>query len=201
MTPKPAIIDQLVILAEAFGLPVSQARMEIYADMLADLPIEKIKAGIVHIIRTRSFAGNLPTVAEIREAIDSEGVPMESRAAIAWDKAMYALHSHGPYQSIRFDDPIIHHIIVQWGGWTEFGDWPAEQTHWKRRDFMKLYEQYAKNGGLPDPERHLIGEAEYFNSVHSPEFVPAPIFVSGSTGKFKSEKQKMIADESLLPQT
>lgn len=192
--PKKQIIDQLVILAEAFGLSVSDARMGIYAEMLADLPIEKIKAGIITIIKTRTFGGNLPTVAEIREAIDSEGVPLESRAAIAWDKAMYALHSHGTYQSIKFDDPLIHHIIVQWGGWAEFGNWPADQTHWKRRDFMKLYEQYAKNGGLPEPRQHLIGVAEYENQVHSPEFVPAPIMVSGSTGRFKSEIQRMITD-------
>lgn len=198
---KKQIIDQLVILAEAFGLSVTDARMDIYAEMLADLPIEKIKAGIITIIKTRTFAGNLPTVAEIREAIESEGVPLESRAAIAWDKAMYALHSHGTYQSIKFDDPLIHHIIVQWGGWTEFGDWPAEQTHWKRRDFIKLYEQYAKNGGLPEPRQHLIGEAEFENSVHSPGFIPATILVSGSTGRFKSEKQGLISNESLLPQT
>jgi len=192
---KKQIIDQLVILAEAFGLSVSDARMGIYAEMLADLHIEKIKAGIITIIKTRTFGGNLPTVAEIREAINSEGVPLESRAAIAWDKAMYALHSHGNYQSIKFDDPLIYHIIVQWGGWAEFGAWPADQTHWKRRDFMKLYEQYAKNGGLPEPTQHLIGKTEYENRVLHTGFVPAPIMVSGSTGRFKSEIQRMISNE------
>lgn len=175
---KQKIIDQLVILAEAFGLPITSARLEIYAEMLTDFPIDQIKRGIVHLVRTRTFAGNLPTVAELREAIANDGMPLESRSALAWDKAMYAMHTIGPYESIKFDDPIINHIVIQWGGWATWGDWPSNETKWRRKEFVEQYESYARAGGIADHDRHLIGITEAANSEAHPEKVPLPKMVT-----------------------
>lgn len=172
---KPEIIDQLVILSEAYGLSINDARLEIYAEMLSDLPIEKIRVGIVHIIKTRTFAGNLPTVAEIREAANSNGVPLETRAALAWDMALTAIHKHGPYQSPSFSDPIITRIVIAWGGWTDFGLWPADETKWKRKEFMQLYAAYAADTRPPTVPDHLIGIAEGHNQDRFPEFLPEPV--------------------------
>jgi hypothetical protein len=185
------IHEQVLILAEAYGLPISEARQQIYVEALMDLDPAKVKAGVGYIIKTRTFAGNLPTVAEIREAVQNSGKPMESRAAIAWDKALYALHHIGTYESVAFDDPIIHHIIVQWGGWTEFGDWNADQTHWKRKDFIALYEAYARSGTLPDPNQHLIGLTEYENAKRGfLEKVPQPYRITGNApGAFIATRQ------------
>jgi hypothetical protein len=176
--PKKQIIDQLVILAEAFGLSINEARMNIYADMLADLPTEKIRAGIVYLIKNRIFAGNLPTVAEIREAAE-ERIPIETRAAIAWDKFRYALENHCPYDSVKFDDPIISHIISIWGDWTGMGDWTESQTPYRRREFAKLYEAYAKSNVLPAVPDHHVGLTEYQNTkTGHVEFIPAPVLIS-----------------------
>ena len=183
---KSEIVDQLVILAEAFGLSFNDARMEIYAECLADLPIDKIKFGIVRLIKTRSFAGNLPTVAEIREAATGGAGAIALRIVTAWDKFMYALNRHAPYDSVQFDDPIICHIVRQWGGWTEMGDWPASETKWKRKEFEKLYEAYAVSDNLPEPDQHLIGLTEANNRALYPEFVPKPILITGETGRFLS---------------
>ena len=84
---KTAIIQQLIIMAEAYGLPFAEARMEIYADMLSDIPVEKLRSGIVHLVKTRTFAGNLPSVAEIREAVAGEGNDLDARALLAWIEA------------------------------------------------------------------------------------------------------------------
>lgn len=185
---KPQIIDQLVILAEAFGLSFNDARMGIYADCLADLSIDKIQVGVYRLIKTRTFAGNLPTVAEIREAIAGDGQPLETRAALAWDTAVRAIHEHGPYQSPQFPDPIITRIVIAWGGWIDFGNWPAEETKWKRKEFMQLYAAYASDMNPPEVPDHLIGIAEGNNRDHFPEFVPAPVQIGGK----KQEGQKRI---------
>ena len=193
---KKQIIDQLVILAEAFGLSISEARMKIYADMLADLPIDKIRAAIVHLIKNRVFAGNLPTVAEIREVAE-EKIPIESQAAIAWDKFRHALANHCPYDSVKFDDPIISHIISVWGDWTSMGDWDESQTHHRRREFGKLYEAYAKSGNLPAVPDHHVGLAEYQNTKSGyVEFTPVPVLISWDkqAGKIKALPYKMAPE-------
>jgi hypothetical protein len=185
---KSEIIDQLVILAEAFGLSFNDARMEIYANCLADLPIDKIRAGVVYLIKNRTFAGNLPTVAEIREAVEQK-IPIETQAAIAWDKFRYALHNHCPYDSVKFDDPIISQIISVWGDWTSMGDWDESQTHYRRREFAKLYEAYAKSGNLPAVCDHHVGLTEYQNTrTGFVEFIPAPVLITWDErqGKIKA---------------
>ena len=184
---KSEIVDQLVILAESFGLSFNDARMDIYAECLADLPIGKIRKGIVHLIKTRTFAGNLPSVAEIREAVMGDGIPIETRAVLAWDEALKAVHDHGPYQSPSFADPITNHIIVAWGGWIEFGNWPAEETKWKRKEFIQIYESYAASNNLPGAPDHLIGIAEGNNRDQFPEFVPEPVQI----GNHPEQKKRL----------
>ena len=196
MAKKSEIIDQLVILAESFGLSISEARMQIYADMLADLPIKKIQAGVVQLIKTRTFAGNLPSVAEIREAAEDK-IPIDAQAAIAWDKFRYALANHCPYDSVKFDDPIISHIISVWGDWTSMGDWDESQTHHRRREFGKLYEAYAKSGNLPAVPDHHVGLAEYQNTKSGyVEFTPVPVLISWDkqAGKIKALPYKMAPE-------
>ena len=173
-----------MILAEAYGLSISEARQQIYVEALIDLDPDEVKKGVGHIIKTRTFAGNLPSVAEIREAVAGNGVPIETRAALAWDEALKAVHDHGPYQSPSFSDPITSHIIIAWGGWIEFGNWPAEETKWKRKEFIQLYEAYAASNRLPEAPDHLIGITEGNNRDHFPEFVPEPVHV-GYNGESK----------------
>ena len=193
---KKQIIDQLVILAEAFGLSISEARMKIYADMLADLPIDKIRAAIVHLIKNRVFAGNLPTVAEIREVAEDK-IPLESQVAIAWDKLIYAIQNHCPYDSVKFDDPIISHIVYLWGGWADLEDWKEHERPHRRREFAKLYEAYAKSGNLPAVPDHHVGLAEYQNTKSGyVEFIPVPVLISWDTkdGKVKALPYKLAPE-------
>ena len=196
MMAKKQIIDQLVILAEAFGLSISEARMKIYADMLADLPIDKIRAAIVHLIKNRVFAGNLPTVAEIREVAEDK-IPLESQVAIAWDKLIYAIQNHCPYDSVKFDDPIISHIVYLWGGWADLEDWKEHERPHRRREFGKLYEAYAKSGNLPAAPDHHVGLTEYENTKSGyVEFIPAPVLISWDKqeGRVKALPYKMAPE-------
>lgn len=183
---KTAIIQQLIIMAEAYGLPFAEARMEIYADMLSDIPVEKLRSGIVHLVKTRTFAGNLPSVAEIREAVAGEGNDLDARALLAWNEAKAAIHDVGNYQSVTFADPIIMQIIRTWGGWEKWGDWPTEETKWKEKDFIHQYKVYAKSpDSLPDQPTHLIGSAEAHNQHHFPDFVPEPVQIGGKVDEKK----------------
>lgn len=184
--PKSEIIDQLVILAEAYGLSFTTARMDIYAKLLSDLPIDKLKAAIIRIIKTRTFGGNLPTVAEIREAAEDK-LPIDTRAAIAWDKFRYVLRHHCPYDSVAFDDPIISHIITVWGDWPSMGDWPADTTHYWRKEFCRLYEAYVKSDNLPPGPRKHIGLTEYENcKTGFVEFIPKTVYITWDKGEIKA---------------
>jgi len=176
------------IMGEAFQKTPSESLAEIYLKLLADMSIDDFEQACLTLINTRKITGTFPLVAEIREAAANGGIPLETRAALAWDTALTALHDHGPYQSPSFADPIITRIIIAWGGWADFGLWPAEETKWKRKEFMQLYAAYVSDHQAPAVPDHLIGIAEGNNRDHFPEFVPAPIQIGG-----EFQEQKKIA--------
>lgn len=191
----------MAVMAVAAQKTPSKEMTEVYWRVLQDMPIEDFEKAALTIINTRKITGTFPMVAEIREAAGGGAGAQALRAVLAWDKFMYALQRHAPYDSVAFDDPIITHIVRQLGGWTEMGDWPAEETKWKRKEFERLYEAYASSDSLPEPEGHLVGLTEAHNRDREPDFVPKPFLISGETGNFKSlpwepVKQGRIAFEN-----
>jgi hypothetical protein len=67
---RERIVKVVTIMATAWGIVMDGPRMKIYRDALADLPPGAVEKGIGHLIKTRPFAGNIPVVAEIREAAE-----------------------------------------------------------------------------------------------------------------------------------
>ena len=69
-SPKTRIVNSITVMATAWGITMDQPRLKIYLEALIDLPPGAVEKGIGHLIKTRPFAGNIPVVAEIREAAE-----------------------------------------------------------------------------------------------------------------------------------
>jgi hypothetical protein len=177
----------MVLMAECFQKEPSKMLVQGYWRILQDMTIETFEKACLVLVNTRKITGTFPMVAEIREAAGGGAGAQALRAVVAWDKFMYALHRHAPYDSVKFNDPIITHIVRQLGGWIEMGDWPAEETKWKRKEFERLYEAYSA-GDLPETNDHLVGLVEAENRAKFPDFVPKPFLITDdpTTGTFKS---------------
>jgi hypothetical protein len=67
---KERIVKAITVMATAWGIVMDGPRMKIYRDALIDLPPGAVEKGVAHLIKTRPFAGNIPVVAEIREAAE-----------------------------------------------------------------------------------------------------------------------------------
>lgn len=194
----------MMIMGEVFQKMPGDSLFEVYFRALQDMDIGTFEDACLSLINTRRVTGTFPLVAEIREAVSGGESGKVLAATTAWDKLMYAIEAHCPYDSVQFDDPIIFHIVRQWGGWPTMGDWPAEETKWKQKEFEKLYLTYAANKHLPAPDGHLVGLTEKGNRAHWPEFVPKPVLISGTTGAFKSlpffpspERKRLMSQEDV----
>jgi hypothetical protein len=69
-SPKTKIVNAITVMATAWGITMDQPRLKIYLEALLDLPPGAVEKAVGHLIKTRSFAGNIPVVAEIREAAE-----------------------------------------------------------------------------------------------------------------------------------
>lgn len=183
---KPKFAELMFLLGEAFDKEPSETKVELFFNALKDVSIETITQACAAIVKTRTITGTFPLVSEILEAVKGGSDSLETRTAVAWDKVIYALERHGHLDTLIFDDPVIHAIIKSWGGWLKWSqEITNDQMKWARKDFAVLYKAYAALT-LPAPEP-MEGEIALSNrNAGYLENIPAPVFITGGVGTFKS---------------
>lgn len=178
--------ELMYLLGEAFDKEPSATKVELYFTALKDLPIETVSLACSNIVKTRKITGTFPLVAEILEAAQEPQDDMDTRIAVAWDKLQYALCRHGAYDTVIFDDPVIHQILKSWGGWVK---WSSEITDaelkWARKDFAVLYKSYAALP-LPEPEPMEGIIAQQNRNDGYLDHIPEPVLITGQIGNFNS---------------
>jgi len=88
----------------------------------------------------------------------------QDSALAAWAKVDRAVRTVGTYRSVVFDDPLIHRILTDMGGWSLVGMKNEDEWPFVRNEFVNRYRGFRERSGTPDYPRHLIGMAEANNS-------------------------------------
>lgn len=88
----------------------------------------------------------------------------QDAALVAWSKVDKAVRSVGTYNSVAFDDPLIHRVITEMGGWISFGAKSEDEWPFVSKEFVNRYRGYRARNEIPDYPPHLIGMAEAENS-------------------------------------
>ena len=81
----------------------------------------------------------------------------------------------GNYQSVQFDDPVIHSTVEAMGGWQQFCSMLTEEEKWKVREFERLYVVISARQSANHP-KYLPGTHEIINGAYGREIEP-PVFI------------------------
>lgn len=87
-------------------------------------------------------------------------------AQAAWSKVNHALRSVGPYQSVAFDDALIHRVLQDMGGWIALGYKSEHEWPFVAREFCERLRGYILRGERPDYPAVLAGLAQTDNESH-----------------------------------
>lgn len=174
----------LTVVSELYGRALSQRLIALYWQVLKQFDwIDVRKAFQAHV--THPDVGQFfPKPADIVRLIEGGG---ETRALVAWTKVEKAIEQVGIYQSVVFDDPLIHRVLEDMGGWVEVCSLTLERLPFSAREFQKRYMGYV----LKKPERYpkyLWGLFERDNTKNG--YVPAPPILIGDAGKAKAVLEK-----------
>ena len=152
--------------------PISREGIQLYFTLLAEYPIEDIKRGLAAHLRDPSRGRYMPKPADIIAAL--MGDP-EARASEAWAKVHEAITHTGAWESVVFDDPVIHAVIHDMGGWMDLCRCSAEDYRFREHAFLKRYKVYCGR----DPGKYpktLAGEFEITNRANGHE-VEQPVMI------------------------
>ena len=134
----------LSALAEYYGRELSDGVIALYWQGLSNFSIADIEAAIGRHIQNPDSGMWMPKIADIVRMIDGS---TQSAAATAWAKVMRAVGSVGQYQSLAFDDPVIHLAIEENGGWISLCRIEEAELPFVQKRFETSYRNYRVRGG------------------------------------------------------
>lgn len=130
----------------------TEPQLKLYKMLLDDIPDELFIQGINTMLRERPYT-SLPSPAEIRKfCLGTREDDLNIRISQAKNKLEIGLSSIGTYNTVVFDDPIIHLVVRDLGGWIKLGKMDRDDFEkFMTFEFPKLYKGYAtrKNTDIP----------------------------------------------------
>jgi len=168
--------EMLDFMAEGLGVDMTAVKYRFYFAALSDIPIADIIKAANYIARTATF---FPKPVDFRNAINGN---QDEAAISAWEKVLKGKSKAGQYQSVQFDDPIIHSVIKLMGGWGALCRLEGhDDEKWQRIDFEKTYK--AMQGLNKDHPAYLPGAAEVDNGARGIEYKKPVIVIAAQTEK------------------
>jgi len=150
-------------LSAGIGKKISVESMDVWFDMLQDLPAEVVLMAVKKVLSSYEYA-TIPPVGMIRKAAAELMIPQFPLAIEAWNEAIKAVQYYGQYKAAEglasLSQPVRE--IVEQFGWKELC--VAEKPEIIRAQFTKAWETVVKReqdkSVLPGPVRELLESRE-----------------------------------------
>ncbi len=183
----------LVAASEYYGKALSEAVIDLWWQGLQPYEIGSVERALSAHMRNPDNGQFMPKIADFTRLI---GGSTTDRALVAWSKVDKAVRQVGPYQSVIFDDPIIHRIIHEMGGWITLGDKSEDDWPFVAREFESRYRGYAIRDETPPYPHVIIGIAGADNSRRGFK-APLPVLI-GVPEKCKEVLSNGVQPERML---
>lgn len=171
----------LVVTGEIYDKQITASLIKVYFEVLKDYTLDELKRALELHIKDREEGKFFPRPSNFINQIEAdEGV----LAILAWDKAYKGIKQGAYYDTMIFDDPVIHMVITQMGGWIEFSDLLIKDTPYRRAEFIKLYKHFQKHP--IDAPKRLAGFHEMNNRREGYlKDIPEPLMITGDKKALK----------------
>jgi hypothetical protein len=160
----PRFAELLYQLGKDYGKEISESSSENYWNTWKCFEWADVKKAVEKHLGDPDTAKFMPKPGDIVRWIVGSS---ETRALQAWSKVTSAISRVGSYESVIFDDLIIHSVIDVLGGWIKLCQSKTDNFPFIARDFQKHYIAFLNNpppefptqllGRMPSEQPVLIG--------------------------------------------
>lgn len=139
---------------------LSTILLDVWWEALQPYTLQEVTRALTVHVRNPDTGQYLPKPADVIKALRGTSA---NTAQSAWTKVDGAIRKVGSYRSVAFDDPIIHRVIQDMGGWIKLNKITNEELPFVQREFENRYRGFSVTGEIPEYPRILVGIAEDYN--------------------------------------
>ncbi|MFC3107370.1 DUF6475 domain-containing protein [Undibacterium arcticum] len=174
-------VTLLTGIADYYGKELSEGVISLYWQGLQQYDLKAVEKALWEHTQNPDSGQFMPKIADVTRGLAGRTT---DQAALAWSKVDGAVRRVGTYSDVVFDDPVIHRVIADMGGWIKFGTQTEDEWPFVSNQFQTRYRGYKLRGEVPEYQPVLIGMSNAYN---------------GKEG-FKSQPPMLIGDEAKAKQ-
>jgi hypothetical protein len=144
-----------------YGKSISKPLVETYWAALKDFDLAAVRQAFSRHSLHPDTGKFMPKPSDVVCALQGDS---HTQARLAWSKVVKAMREIGSYDSVIFDDLVIHAVIADMGGWVSLCHVPLKELPFREKDFVARYAGYV---GHPPAEypKALTGLLEHQNGL------------------------------------
>jgi hypothetical protein len=188
-------------VCEYYGKRASPMLAEIYWRGLQAYEFADVRRALDAHMHNPDTGQYMPKIADVERHLHGN---TSTRAMQAWMRVSRAVQIVGTYETVAFDDPLIHACIEDMGGWPAIGMITDDELPFKIKEFEKRYAAYLQIPPMREPPDQLAGVFEKTNATlgyqkHRPVLMIADFERSESEARQKALNAPEVDDEPLPP--
>lgn len=161
----------LAAVYDFWNRELHEMSFEIWWESLKHLDLETVRGALARHMRDPDTGKFIPKPSDV---IQHVGGTTADASMLAWSKVMAGVKNYGTYESVAFDDPLIHRVLADLGGWTWLGEQKTDEMPFVERRFRDAYRAWMRSAQLPAYQPHLAGRIEIMNAAtgyrdHTPQ--------------------------------
>lgn len=180
-------VDIIQAVSEQYGKRLSDSVLALYWQGLQDFDLPAVKDALGRHLRNTDTGQFMPKIADIIRMLQGSS---QDCAFAAWTKVDKAVRTVGPYESVVFDDPIIHRVLHDMGGWLLLCDKTDDDWPFVAKEFENRYRGFKSKSERIDFPSKLIGLFEKENTAAGRP-VKEPLLIGDAT-----KAQKVLTNGS-----
>lgn len=148
-------------ITELYGRAASEFAIAIWWGALRQYDLAAVRQAFDRHVRNPDSGQFAPKPADL---IRMMGGTTQDSALVAWAKVDRALRVVGTYQSVAFDDALVHRVLTEMGGWTALGTKSEKEWPFIAKEFENRYRGYRMRNECPEYPPILVGLSEAQNA-------------------------------------
>lgn len=162
MTPrdKHEFAALMTALGDYYGRELSDAVIGMYWQGLERYDIAAVREALNRHMHNPDTGQFFPKIADISRMLAGT---TQDAALVAWAKVDQAVRRVGTYADVVFDDPLVHRVLHDMGGWMALGTKSEDEWPFVAKEFENRYRGYRMRSERPEYPPVLIGIAGAHN--------------------------------------